>query len=140
MALETPALKDIDVSPLSSRYVRTKEIPWTPMAEAPGIDFKVLVQDTETGLFTGLFRLAPGAVVPDHIHTALEHSSHAMFVAVGAGIPHGRSTGSPDLRGVPRVLADLLGIAVDWPDTGVATFGGPLAHLDATSEPARSLR
>ena len=74
MALETPALKDVEASPLSSRYVRTKDIPWTPMAEAPGIKFKVLVQDTETGLFTALFRLAPGAVVPDHIHTALEQT------------------------------------------------------------------
>ena len=74
MALETPALKGTDQPPLSSRYVRTDEIPWEPMAEAPGVEVKVLVQDTETGIFTGLFRLAPGAIVPDHVHTALEQT------------------------------------------------------------------
>ena len=74
MALETPALKDTVQSPLSSRYVKTDEIPWEPMAEAPGVEVKVLVQDAETGIFTGLFRLAPGAIVPDHVHTALEQT------------------------------------------------------------------
>ena len=74
MALETPALKDTVQSPLSSRYVKTDEIPWEPIAEAPGVEVKVLVQDAETGIFTGLFRLAPGAIVPDHVHTALEQT------------------------------------------------------------------
>ena len=74
MSLETPALKEMNLPELASRYVRTDDIPWEPMAQAPGVEMKVLVQDTETGLFTGLFRLAPGAVVPDHIHTDIEQT------------------------------------------------------------------
>ncbi len=74
MSLETPALKEMNLPELASRYVRTDEIPWETMAQAPGVEMKVLLQDTETGLFTGLFRLAPGAVVPDHIHTDIEQT------------------------------------------------------------------
>jgi len=72
MALETPALADRGLDTLASRYVRTDDIPWTPMCT--GIDMKVLVRDDETGLFTGLFRLAPGAVVPDHVHNDVEQT------------------------------------------------------------------
>lgn len=74
MALETPALKDQSLPALASRYVNTDAIEWEPMPGCPGIDMKVLVRDTETGLFTALFRLAPGAVVPDHVHTAIEQT------------------------------------------------------------------
>lgn len=72
MALETPALAGTDVDPLASRYVRTDDVPWTPMCT--GIDMKVLVRDEETGLFTGLFRLAPGAMVPEHVHNEIEQT------------------------------------------------------------------
>jgi len=62
-------------------------------------------------------------VMSDHgIRTAMEHSRHAMFVATGAGVPTGRAPGRPDLRGVPRVVADLLGVPTDWPETGVAAW------------------
>jgi hypothetical protein len=66
-------------------------------------------------------------VMSDHgIRTALEHEEDAFFVAVGAGIPHGRVPGKPHLRGVPRLLAELLGVPTDWPDTGlVAGFAAP---------------
>ncbi len=74
MALETPALAHEGLSELSSRYVRTDEIPWEPMTGAPGVEMKVLLRDDETGLFTGLFRIAPGGVVPDHIHQDLEQT------------------------------------------------------------------
>lgn len=74
MALETPALRDKGLSELSSRYVKTDEIPWEPMAEAPGVEMKVLLRDSESGLFTGLFKIAPGGVVPDHIHQDLEQT------------------------------------------------------------------
>ena len=72
MALETPPLKQTPRSPLASCYVKPEEVPWEPMPGVSGIEMKVLVQDRETGLFTGLFRLEPGAVVPDHIHTDIE--------------------------------------------------------------------
>jgi len=72
MALETPALAQQNIPRLASRYVRTDEVPWQPMCT--GIDMKVLLRDEETGLFTGLFRLAPGAVVPDHVHNEIEQT------------------------------------------------------------------
>jgi hypothetical protein len=28
--------------------------------------------------------------------------------------------GEPNLRGVPRFLADVLGVETDWPETGLA--------------------
>ena len=61
----------------------------------------------------------------DHgIRTAMEHSRQAIFVAAGPGVPPGRAAGTPELRGVARTLADLLGVASDWPDTGVAPWAG----------------
>ncbi|NQZ95027.1 MAG: alkaline phosphatase family protein [Myxococcales bacterium] len=62
-------------------------------------------------------------VMSDHgIRTAMEHDRPALFVASGARIPSGRAAGTPRLRGVPRVLADLLGVATEWPDEGIAPF------------------
>ena len=72
MALETPALAHVDLDDLASRYVRCDDIPWERMCE--GVEMKVLVRDDETGLFTGLFRLAPGAVIPDHVHNEIEQT------------------------------------------------------------------
>jgi hypothetical protein len=62
-------------------------------------------------------------VMSDHgIRTAMEHETDALFVLAGAGIPKGRAPGTPHLRGVPRILAGLLGIETPWPDSGVATW------------------
>jgi len=62
-------------------------------------------------------------VMSDHgIRTAMEHDRPALFVATGGGVPSGRATGHPALRGVSRVLADLLGVSTKWPDTGVASW------------------
>jgi hypothetical protein len=67
-------------------------------------------------------------VMSDHgIRTAMEHDRPALFVATGAGVPTGRAPGQPSLRGVSRVLADLLGIATTWPDTGVASWASAVA-------------
>ena len=75
-------------------------------------------------------------VMSDHgIRTAMEHSPQAIFVAVGGGVPKGRAAGEPDLRGVSRVLADLLGVATEWPDEGVAPFATLLARGPASPEP-----
>ncbi len=74
MALETPALRHQVRPELGSCYVKTDEIPWEPMAGAPGVQMKVLVQDTESGLFTALFKIEPGGVVPDHVHQAVEQT------------------------------------------------------------------
>ncbi len=75
-------------------------------------------------------------VMSDHgIRTAMEHSPQALFVAVGGGVPIGRAVGEPDLRGVSRVLADLLGVSTDWPELGVAPFATLLARGATTPEP-----
>jgi hypothetical protein len=53
-----------------------------------------------------------------------------MFIATGPGIPPGRTPGRPALRGVSAVLGDLLGVATDWPDTGVAPWSRALAAAE----------
>lgn len=59
---------------LASHYIRSAQVPWTTMSQAPGVEVKVLYQDEATGVFTGLFRIPPGGVVPDHVHRALEQT------------------------------------------------------------------
>ncbi len=62
-------------------------------------------------------------VMSDHgIRTPMEHETDALFVLAGAGVPHGRAPGQPHLRGVPRILAGLLGIETPWPDSGIASW------------------
>jgi hypothetical protein len=62
-------------------------------------------------------------VMSDHgIRTALEHDEEAMFVAVGGGVPAGRFAGRPEIRGVPRMIADFFAVATDWPSTGVESW------------------
>ncbi|MDM9560843.1 cupin domain-containing protein [Bordetella petrii] len=53
-----------------SRFVEASTMPWLPTA-FEGIQMKILYQD-DAGRSTILFKLAPGAVVPSHEHTALE--------------------------------------------------------------------
>jgi hypothetical protein len=65
-------------------------------------------------------------VMSDHgIRTAMEHSRHAMFVATGRGVPHGRADGRPALRGVSAAVADLMDMDTNWPRTGIAPWARP---------------
>jgi len=62
-------------------------------------------------------------VMSDHgAHTALQHDRRAVFLMAGAEVAAGRLAGQPDLRGVPRLLAELLRVPVPavWPETGLA--------------------
>jgi hypothetical protein len=62
-------------------------------------------------------------LMSDHgIRAAMVHDPAAIFVAAGAGVPPGRAEGTPMLRGIARVLAELLGQPEPWPDTGVAPW------------------
>lgn len=80
-------------------------------------------------------------VTSDHgIRTAMEHAHQALFVATGAGIPPGRSPGTPALRGVSRAIADWLGVATAWPQTGVVPGATALATGTPTTEPASAVR
>ena len=75
MSAHTPGLDDAHaaLSPLSSRYIDVPSLPWQPTRFA-GVDIKVLMEDPETGLQTVLTRMAPGAVLTDHAHAAIEQS------------------------------------------------------------------
>lgn len=62
-------------------------------------------------------------VMSDHgIQTSMVHDPVAMFVAWGNGVPAGRVTGRPALRGLSRSLADLLGETTSWPDYGLTPW------------------
>jgi anti-sigma factor ChrR (cupin superfamily) len=74
MNAKTAAAQSVNTEELRSRYIRTDDIPWQPMQQAPGVQMKVLYQDEASGHFTGLFKIEPGGVVPDHIHQAVEQT------------------------------------------------------------------
>lgn len=70
----TPGMKGQDrLTPLASRYVDVDELPWKPTPCA-GIEMKVLVEDTATGLMTALFRWQPGAELTLHEHVEIEQT------------------------------------------------------------------
>lgn len=56
-----------------SRYFELDAMEWeeTPF---PGIRMKRLLDDKATGMSTMLFELAPGAIVPDHVHQGIEQT------------------------------------------------------------------
>jgi anti-sigma factor ChrR (cupin superfamily) len=57
---------------LRSTFVAASSMPWQ-RTQFDGIEMKILYQDDE-GRSTILFKMAPGAVVPLHEHTALEQT------------------------------------------------------------------
>jgi len=74
MTIETPHTDAHDgLAALASRYVTVDDLPWQP-TPWPGVEIKLLMQDTETGMTTSLTRLAPGAVLPDHSHIGIEQT------------------------------------------------------------------
>jgi len=77
-----PDIKAQNAPELASRYLDVPSMPWEKTAFA-GIEIKVLYAD-DNGITTALFKLAPGAVVPLHEHTALEQT----FVLEGALADH----------------------------------------------------
>jgi len=58
---------------LASRYIDPAAMAWTA-TRFPGVEAKVLLEDTERGLLTALVRFAPGATLPDHVHQDIEQS------------------------------------------------------------------
>ncbi len=74
MATVTPNMPQHAKLPaLASRYVEPDELEWLPTRFA-GIDVKVLMHDEDRGVMTALFRWAPGATLPDHVHQDLEQT------------------------------------------------------------------
>ncbi|MBV7484385.1 cupin domain-containing protein [Bordetella sp. BOR01] len=58
---------------LLSTVVDSQNVEWRP-TRYPGVEFKLLFEDKESGLFTGLFRWAPGAELPYHEHVEVEQT------------------------------------------------------------------
>ncbi|HVC54082.1 MAG TPA: cupin domain-containing protein [Stellaceae bacterium] len=70
----TPGMPGIDkLTALASRYVTVDDLPWKPTPCA-GIEMKVLVEDSATGLLTALFRWQPGAELTLHEHVEVEQT------------------------------------------------------------------
>ena len=57
----------------ASTYVEVAKMPWEA-TRFPGIDWKILMEDKASGMFTALMRWAPGARLPLHEHTAIEQT------------------------------------------------------------------
>ena len=58
---------------LRSRHVKPDEMAWQKL-RFPGCEVKSLLFDAKTGLATLLFRMAPGATLPDHEHVLIEQT------------------------------------------------------------------
>lgn len=85
MALQTPGLQvqHEQLGALSSRNIDVAALPWQP-TRFPGVEVKVLMEDPESGLQTVLTRMAPGAVLTDHMHVAVEQT----WVLEGSLVDH----------------------------------------------------
>jgi anti-sigma factor ChrR (cupin superfamily) len=70
----TPHLADQEkLAPLASRYVDVESLPWKP-SPYEGVEFKVLMDDPDTGMQTSLVRFAPGSNLPLHEHVEFEQT------------------------------------------------------------------
>lgn len=59
-------------------------------------------------------------VFSDHgMQGGIAHDRASLFIAYGGPVARGRHPGSPALRGIPRVFADLLGVPTTFEDTGL---------------------
>jgi anti-sigma factor ChrR (cupin superfamily) len=85
MTLHTPGLQaqHEKLAPQSSRYIDVASLPWQPTRFA-GVETKVLMEDPQTGLQTVLTRMAPGAVLTDHMHVEVEQT----WVLEGSLVDH----------------------------------------------------
>ncbi|MGE3861229.1 MAG: cupin domain-containing protein [Burkholderiaceae bacterium] len=74
MNASTPLLADQDrLGPLSSRYVQVDSLPWKP-TPSPGIEMKILLEDSGSGLMTALFKWQPGTELALHEHVEIEQT------------------------------------------------------------------
>ena len=56
-----------------STYVDVARVPWQP-TRFPGIEWKILMEQKDTGMSTVLMRWAPGTRLPRHEHVAIEQT------------------------------------------------------------------
>jgi anti-sigma factor ChrR (cupin superfamily) len=62
-----------ELSALASRFVDVDDLPWE-RAQFPGVEYKTLFLDRQSGVMTVLLRMAPGARLPDHEHARVEQT------------------------------------------------------------------
>ena len=65
--------QDLTSKDLRSKLVRAKDMPWQK-ARFPGCHTKTLMFDPKSGLATLLFKMDPGAELPDHEHVLIEQT------------------------------------------------------------------
>ncbi len=58
---------------LHSHHVRPSDMPWQK-TRFPGCEMKPLLVDAKSGIATLLFKMAPGAELPDHEHVLIEQT------------------------------------------------------------------
>jgi len=58
---------------LRSRHLRPDELPWQ-QTRFPGCEMKPLLVDAKSGIATLLFKMEPGAELPDHEHVLIEQT------------------------------------------------------------------
>ena len=58
---------------LRSHHLKPIDMPWQK-TRFPGCEMKPLMVDPKSGLATLLFKMAPGAVLPDHEHVNIEQT------------------------------------------------------------------
>jgi anti-sigma factor ChrR (cupin superfamily) len=78
-------------------------VAWSPL-DFPGVSLRVLHTDPDTGAMSVLTRMAPGAIIPAHLHTRADETVYVLagdfvedghshspgsFFAGKAGVPHG---------------------------------------------------
>ena len=69
----TAAAQKQEADDLCSRHVKPADMAWQKL-RFPGCEVKSLLFDAKTGLATLLFRMEPGAMLPDHEHVLIEQT------------------------------------------------------------------
>jgi anti-sigma factor ChrR (cupin superfamily) len=69
----TAAARKPQAKDLRSHHLRPADMEWQK-TRFPGCEVKPLLVDAKSGLATLLFKMAPGAVLPDHEHVLIEQT------------------------------------------------------------------
>jgi hypothetical protein len=95
-------------------------VEWAPL-DFPGVSLQVLRIDPDTGAMSVLTRMAPGSVIPAHLHTQADETVYLLesdfvedgqsqgpgsFIAGTAGVPYGRPPHDGRLYGANWILGN----------------------------------
>ena len=108
-------------------------VPWAPLDFA-GVSLRVLYTE-DSGAMTVLTRMAPGAIIPAHLHTKADETVYVLegdfvedarshgpgsFFAGKAGVPHGPHTTVGGCVVLTTFSAELDFVLVDAADAYLA--------------------